>query len=197
VNDRLGLPADFGTPESHIPGERPKTTFEVCMSLNKHWGYNKFDHNWKEPPQTIRNLIDVASKGGNYLLNVGPTAEGVIPSDAVRILGVVGRWMTINGESIYATSASPLKAVPPWGRVTAGKGKLYLHVFDWPKDGKLLVPGLTGKITAAYLLANPKKTRLNLDVDAAGVAITAGATAPDPITSVVVVEIDGQSPAAR
>jgi len=188
VNDRLGLPADFGTPESHIPGERPKTTFEVCMSLNKHWGYNKFDHNWKEPPQTIRNLVDVASKGGNYLLNVGPTAEGVIPPDAVRILGDVGRWMKVNGQSIYGTNASPLRAAPPWGRVTAGAGKLYLHVFDWPKDGKLLVPGLTGKVANAYLLADPKTTRLAVAADPAGVVITVGATAPDPIVSVVVLE---------
>src|SRR6185369_12031720 len=75
VNNRLGLPADYGTPEQRIPGERQTNSFEVCMTLNKHWGYNKHDNSWKEPKVVIQNLVDIVSKGGNYLLNVGPTQK--------------------------------------------------------------------------------------------------------------------------
>ena len=188
VNDRLGIPGDYGTPESHVPGERPSTTFEVCMSLNKHWGYNKADNNWKEPPTTLRYLVDVASKGGNYLLNVGPTPEGLIQPDALRILGEVGKWMNINGESIYGTAASPLKAVPPWGRATASAGKVYLHVFDWPADGKLTVPGWNGAARKAYMLADAGKQQLTLAAAADSLTVTLPQNATDKIDSVVVIE---------
>ena len=93
VNNRLGLPADYGTPEQKIPGQRGHAPFEVCMTLNNHWGYNKNDNHWKQPKVVIRNLVDIASKGGNYLLNVGPTSDGVLPDPAVSILKDVGQWM--------------------------------------------------------------------------------------------------------
>ena len=188
VNDRLGVPADYGTPESHIPGARPSTTFEVCMSLNRHWGYNKADNAWKEPPQTIRNLVDVASKGGNYLLNVGPTAEGVIPPDAVRILKEVGHWMAVNGESIHGTSASPFPAAPPWGRVTASAGKVYLHVFEWPADGKLVLGGWSAAVSKAYLLAGAGRQPIECSAADGTLRVVLPASAPDKIDSVVAIE---------
>jgi alpha-L-fucosidase len=145
VNNRLGLPADYGTPEQRIPGEKSDTPFEVCMTLNKHWGYNKADKDFKSPKVVIQNLADIASKGGNYLLNVGPTAEGVIPSESIEILKQVGAWMKTNGESIYGTTASPLDAAPAWGRVTQKDKKFYLHVFDWPTGGSLELPKLPAR----------------------------------------------------
>jgi len=163
VNNRLGLPADYGTPEQKIPGEALKTSFEVCMTLNKHWGYNKADNNWKQPKEVIRNLVDIASKGGNYLLNIGPTAEGMFPDESTKILGAVGAWMKTNGESIYATSASPLKTTPAWGRVTKKEKTLYLHVFDWPPDGKLSLSGFPGAAKSAWLLADRSKTLLKVN----------------------------------
>src|SRR4029453_14189904 len=81
--------------------------FEVCMTLNRHWGYNKADHDWKSSATVISNLVDIASKGGNYLLNVGPTAEGVIPAESVRILREVGQGLKANGEAIYDTTGGP------------------------------------------------------------------------------------------
>ncbi|MCX5647113.1 MAG: alpha-L-fucosidase [Phycisphaerae bacterium] len=189
VNNRLGLPADYGTPEQKIPGQASKDLFEVCMTLNGHWGYNKNDQNWKSPETIVRNLADIAGKGGNYLLNVGPTAEGTIPEGSVRTLREVGKWMKVNGDSIYGTTASPL-AKTPWGRCTAKSRKLYLHVFDWPADGKLIVPGLKNKVTNAYLLAASDKT-CAVTQGAEQVTVAVPPEMPDKIDTVVVLEIQG------
>jgi len=191
VNDRLGLPADYGTPEQFIPGQASKNLFEVCMTLNNHWGYNKYDDNWKSPETIIRNLADIAGKGGNYLLNVGPTAEGTIPEGSVKTLREVGKWMTKYGESIYETTTGPFRKLP-WGRCTTKPGKLYLHVFDWPTNGKLTVPGLKNKITKAYLL-DDSKAKLHVGQgDNSEPVISIPQTAPDAIDSVVVLEIEGK-----
>jgi len=186
VNNRLGLPADYGTPEEKIPGEAPKTSFEVCMTLNKHWGYNKADDNWKQPKEVIQNLADIASKGGNYLLNVGPTAEGLFPDESVKILGEVGRWMKTNGEAIYGTTASPFAMVPAWGRATKKAKTVYLHVFDWPTEGALVVSGLPSAAKKAYLLSDPDRKPLIHDHH----KIALPAQAPDPIDSVIAVELE-------
>jgi alpha-L-fucosidase len=189
VNDRLGVPADYGTPEQHIPGRAPTRMFEVCMTLNDHWGYNQFDNHWKSPETVIRNLADIAGKGGNYLLNVGPTAEGTIPEGSVRTLREVGKWMKVNGESIYGTTASPFRETP-WGRCTAQSGRLYLHVFNWPTDGRLVVPGLRNKVTKAYLLAAPERA-CEVTPGEEQVTIAVPRQMPDALDTVVVLEIEG------
>jgi alpha-L-fucosidase len=191
VNNRLGIPADYGTPEQRIPGGRQTNSFEVCMTLNKHWGYNKNDHSWKDAKVVIQNLADIASKGGNYLLNVGPTSDGIFPSEAVQILGEVGQWMKVNGESIYGTTASPLNTAPAWGRITTRGSRLYLHVFDWPKDGKITVTGINAKVKHASLLAG-KHPKLEIQqLNPQDIQITVPNAAPDAIDSVVVLECSG------
>jgi alpha-L-fucosidase len=189
VNNRLGIPADYGTPEQKIPGGRMTNSFEVCMTLNKHWGYNKNDNNWKDAKAVVQNLADIASKGGNYLLNVGPTSQGIFPAEAVSILGDVGRWMKVNEESIYGTIASPLNSAPAWGRVTQKGSKLYLHVFDWPKDGKLTVTGINAKVKRVSLLA-AKQEKLPV-AQSNEIQITVPSAAPDAIDSIVVLECSG------
>jgi len=162
------------------------------MTMNDTWGYKSYDNNWKSSEILIRNLIDIASKGGNYLLNVGPTSEGLIPAPSVERLKEVGRWMKANGEAIYATTASPFKRLA-WGRCTkkvSGKETtLYLHVFDWPSDGQLILPGLKNKAEKAYLLNDHK--RLALESRADSVVIKVPSTAPDPVSSTVVLHIQG------
>jgi alpha-L-fucosidase len=135
-------------------------------------------------------LVDIASKGGNYLLNVGPDREGVIPAASQERLREIGKWMSVNSDSIYATSASPFKALR-WGRCTQKPGKLYLHVFEWPKNGKLNVP-MTNEIKKAYLLSAPEKT-LACSATRQGAQIQLEGAAPDPIDSVVVAEIEGKA----
>jgi alpha-L-fucosidase len=191
VNNRLGLKGDYGTPEQKIPEKKSDEPWETCMTLNKHWGYNKADNDWKEPKVVIQNLADIASKGGNYLLNVGPTSEGVIPEPAVNILKDVGEWMKVNGDSIYATTASPLDATPQWGRITQKDKKLYLHVFDWPSNGTLAVPELPSKPKKAYLLAEAER-KLEFNEASGGDTntLSVGSQAPDNIDSVIVLEIE-------
>jgi len=190
--ERIG---DYGTPEQSIPanGYGPGVDWETCMTMNDTWGYKKSDQNWKSTQTLVRNLIDCASKGGNYLLNVGPTGEGVIPEASIERLQGVGAWMKVNGVAIYATTASPFSRQLPWGRCTtkaSGKNTtLYLHVFNWPADGELLVPGLKNKVKSATLLASSLKLSTKHSED--GLAIGVPATAPDPISSTIVLDLSG------
>jgi alpha-L-fucosidase len=193
VNDRLGggFHGDTDTPEGYIPdtGYPDGRRWEVCMPMNETWGYKSADNNYTSAQQQIRNLVDIASKGGNYLLNIGPTATGEVPQPQVERLLTVGRWMKTNGESIYATAANPLPMAPSWGRITRKPGKLFLHVFDWPKDGKLSI-GISNEIKKAYLLADAG-TALKTTSNSSGVTIVLPATAPDPVDAVVVMEYTG------
>jgi alpha-L-fucosidase len=122
------------------------------------------------------------------LLNVGPTAEGLIPAPSVERLAAIGKWMKVNSESIYGTTASPLGEVP-WGRCTSKAGKLYLHVFDWPANGKLEVSGLKNKVKKAYLLADKKEAKLPVEqMSKEKIVITVPSKASDTIDTVIVLE---------
>lgn len=196
TNNRLyrPWPGDFTTPEQHVPPTGLDYDWEVCMTMNTSWGYKWYDNNWKSSADLIRMLVDIASKGGNLLLNVGPTAEGLIPDSSVVRLKQIGLWMQQNGESIYGTSASPFFKLP-WGRCTTKKTEkeqlLYLHVFNWPNDGVLRVPGLKAKIRDIYLLSNPKQ-KFAWKFEDGDVIIHAPAVIFDPINTVIVVKVKGE-----
>ena len=187
---------DYGTPEQEIPamGFGPGVTWESCMTMNNTWGYSKHDHHWKSAETLVRNLIDCASKGGNSLLNVGPTSEGLIPDASVERLAAVGKWMKVNREAIYDTQASPFKKLA-WGRCTKKVGgketTLYLHVFNWPADGKLVVPGLKNLPRQTYLLSDTKRQPLVASQTADGLCVSVPANSPDVISSTVVLKIRG------
>jgi alpha-L-fucosidase len=195
ANNRLyrPWPGDFSTPEQHIPPTGLDYDWEVCMTMNTSWGYKWYDENWKSTKTLVQYLTDIASKGGNFLLNVGPTAEGEIPQPSIKRLKAIGTWMKVNSESIYGTTASPFFKLP-WGRCTKktdNKGTtLYFHVFDWPENGKLAIPELLSEIKSATLLANSKN--LAAKTSEKGVVIDLPQTAPDDINSVIKVVIDGE-----
>ncbi|MGA2749459.1 MAG: alpha-L-fucosidase [Verrucomicrobiota bacterium] len=202
VNNRVGRDApagkppvgDYGTPEQYIPatGYGAGVDWETCMTMNDTWGFKKQDHDWKSTETLIRNLVDIASKGGNYLLNVGPTGEGLIPEASVERLQAIGQWMRINGEAIYATTASPFARQLPWGRCTrkinGGATTLYFHVFNWPADGELTVPGLKTKPWKVWVLSDATKQPLHARVTEEGLSIAVPKIAPDTISSTVVAQ---------
>jgi alpha-L-fucosidase len=152
-----GPVGDFGTPEQEIPATGvPGVDWETCMTMNGNWGYNRADKDFKSTETLVRNLVDIASKGGNFLLNVGPTSDGEFPPESVDRLNAIGNWMRVNGESIHGTQASPFPSLP-WGRCTqrpldSRTTRLYLHVFDRPGDGVLVVPGLLNDVRGARIL---------------------------------------------
>ncbi|WP_020526235.1 alpha-L-fucosidase [Flexithrix dorotheae] len=193
TNDRLGdeYPGDHKTYERHLPKQKPEADYwEICQPISGSWGYRSDDQNFKPVATLLRNLADASSMGGNYLLNVSPTSLGTLAPTAVANLKAVGAWMNTNSESIYETEASPC-GKPDWGYITMkavnGKTNLYLHIFDWPTDGKLLVP-IKNKAQKAYLLANSKKvfkTKSGED----GLVVNLAGKAPDPINSVVVLQL--------
>ncbi len=201
TNNRLDarhLTGDYQTPEQKIPTNGLPGDWETCMTINSTWGYKSFDENWKSAETLIHNLIDIASKGGNYLLNVGPTSAGVIPPPEVERLRQIGQWMQVNGRAIYGTSASPFGHPFAWGRCTektTPEGtKLYLHVWNWPADGKLLVPGLHNKNVKARLLKTNwlgLHRNLSTSSDANGLTILVPAAAPDKISSTIVLKVKG------
>ena len=160
------------------------------MTINGTWGYKTDDATWKSVPVLLRNLIDIASKGGNFLLNVGPTADGDFPDEAVVRLREMGKWLAANGESIYGTEAGPFLTKLPWGRATQRPGKIYLHVFDWPADKTLAVP-LRTKPTKAYLLA-AHNVPLEVTEATDGMTIALPDAAPDAVASVIVLEVEGK-----
>jgi alpha-L-fucosidase len=179
-------PGDFGTPEQQVPATGlPGIDWETCMTMNDTWGFKSFDDGWKDTRTLVRTMIDAASKGGNFLLNVGPTSAGVIPPESVARLREMGKWMQANGESIYATTASPYGA-PAWGRYTAKPGRVYAQVFDWPKDRQLALTGVTTKPRAAYLLADKKP--LVIEESGSGFVVRLPAAGPSAIASVLVLE---------
>jgi alpha-L-fucosidase len=201
INSRLDsykLPTKWGDytsmDDNVVPPNYRGGGWENPGTIGESYGYHKYDDDWKGPGEIIEMLVDIVSKGGNYLLNVGPKADGTIPAEAVSTLRAVGRWMDKYGESIYGTSASPI-GQPEWGRCTAKAGKLYLHIFDWPGDGQLVAKAVKSEVKRAYMLADPGKKGLGFKQSSNGDVVVrirdsgVSAEALDPSDTVIVLEI--------
>ncbi len=211
VNDRLGVDGDYETPEQFIPAAIPtkgvrlsgidpnvskllKSTvprpedfrlWETCMTINNTWAYNKNDHDYKSPRTLIRGLVEVASRGGNFLLNVGPQPDGQIQPEFQERLKAIGAWLTLNGDSIYGTTYGPVQNVQGL-RTTAKPKTIYLHLFDWTPPVST-VPGIDARVLSARLLANG--TPLKFRQTEAKLEIEIPPSAPDPDVSVIALNL--------
>ena len=196
VNGRIGnynseLMGDFQELDDNgMPSSGIEEYWETPQTLNDTWGYSRYDHNWKSSSEVIRRLVEIVSKGGNYLLNIGPDGLGRIPEPSRKVLRETGSWMKVYGESIYGTSASPLEAAD-WGFCTRKGRILYLHITDWPDSGQVEVTGLLNRIETASPLAEPDK---ELDVSAEGnyPLIDIRKAARDKHVTVIKLELDGE-----
>jgi alpha-L-fucosidase len=173
---------DYGTPEQTIPaqGLGKDVSWESCMTINDTWGFRAADTHWKSSETLIRNLIDIASKGGNYLLNVGPNGQGEIPAASIDRLAAIGAWMKINGESIHGTTASMFSHYAWDGCSTTrhskdGSVKIYLQIFKRPEGGKLVVENLMTRPKDVMVLGQSAKLNItgkegmwNLQLPASG-----------------------------
>ncbi len=196
VNGRIGNQCGdyISTGDNLIPSLPLDRDWEIPATINDTWGYKSFDHNWKSAQQIARLLVTINGRGGNYLLNVGPTAEGVIPEPSARVLREVGRWVRANGEAIYGTKPAPVLPydTSAWGGVTWKPGRLFLHVFQWPP--RLTIHGLANTVRSVRLLADPAvvlsyRTQVNTSQRQHRLVIDRPEGVSDPIASVVEVQL--------
>jgi len=195
--------------DNEIPHKVISGAWETAATINDTWGYKKDDHNWKQPDNITFKLVDIVSKGGNYLLNVGPMGDGCIPQPSQDILRRVGKWLKVNGAAIYGAGKTPFGdelggsdwrcTVQPsdwtWGK----PGKLYFHLFKWPVPGagerpvgKFSFTGVNGKIKKSYMLADPDRNLLEMELSSTGDKLTVKLPekATDEIDSVLCVEVE-------
>ena len=165
--------------------------WETPQTLNETWSYSKFDNKWKSPGEIILRLVEVVSRGGNYLLNIGPTGEGLIPQASIDILNKVGEWMKKNGESIYGTTSSPFRELL-FGKCTVKGEKIFLHVFNWPSDGSLELNGLKNDVKNAFFLTD-RNYQLRFRKEKDAIIIEVPRKPLDEINTVIVLEIDGEA----
>ena len=180
--------------DNQISMGNAKRIWETPVTMNDTWGFKSYDQNWKPVSVLIRQLVQVISQGGNYLLNIGPTSEGLVPQPSVERLGQVGDWLKKNSESVYGAGPSPFPYQFPWGIITAKPGKLYLHVFDWPKK-QLVLYGIKSKVRNARLLATGDKLMFeqkeNASIDHNELTIQLPKSPSDGSDSVIELDMNG------
>jgi alpha-L-fucosidase len=182
---------DFGTPEQETPDTKLDYYWEACWTMNNSWGYSIHDKKWKSTEMLLHELVDIVSKGGNFLLNVGPRPDGTWPDECTQRLEEMGVWLAKNGDAIYGTRYADLPA-QGWGRTTRNADTYYLLVFDWPEDGTLTLDGITGTVKSARLWGTKKQALTSKNLER-GIRVVIPAKAPQQYVNVVELVLDGQT----
>ncbi|MEP2774686.1 MAG: alpha-L-fucosidase [Luteolibacter sp.] len=184
--------ADFESlPDRMLPAERMTEDTETCMTMRHNWGYDEDDNAWKSPKDIIEFLALCGARGVNLLLNVGPDPKGNLLPEEIERLEEVGKWMEVNGDSVYGTTYSPVDYDFYWGAMTQKDQTIYLHVLEWNKDG-IEFNGIADEPAKAYFLADVEKKELPVSYDANGhvTKIEVPEEAPDNRNTVIAVEYD-------
>jgi len=184
LGDYLSL-GDMNIPVRNVGG-----LWETVDVTNDSWGYAWYDENWKSPKRILKSVISTVARGGTYMLNVGPTPDGVIPLEATNALKEAGAWIRKYPQVVYAADASPWGRQLPWGDATVHKGKLDLSIYQWPMNGKIFLPGLTNEIKVANLWVNGKKESLETEKLGNWISIKLPSDRPEQLISVVEVEVE-------
>lgn len=195
VNSRIGNDlGDYDTlGDQEIPRLPRPGLWETPDTHNDTWAYAWYDHNWKSPREIAERLVRVTSRGGTYMLNVGPDGTGRIPEQSARILREVGKWVQAHETAIHGVGPTPFGPLA-WGECTARGNTLFLHVFQWPANGRLVVPGLRTSVKSARLDGGGE---LGVEAVSGVVTIALPAIRPDILIPVVTVELDGRAEASR
>ncbi len=199
INNRgVDIHGDFFTPEQRVPEQGLPGNWEANLTISNGGGFwwRGPDSEYKTTEELVQMLADIASKGGNFLMNIGPRPDGTITPQETNRLEEMGTWMSVNSESIYATTKGVFRDLG-WGRCTVKGSDLYLHVFDWPEDGILKLRGLKNKAESAYLLADTSKKQLKVRQKKDDVFIRVGKKALDGMNTVVVLTVQGEPDADR
>lgn len=189
VNNRNLLPGDFSTPEQEITAAAEGRAWESCMTMNDSWGYQRADDDWKSPKTIVSNLVECAQGGGNYLLNIGPTGDGSVPSESLATLEAVGRWMDDNGPTIYESERCKVSTSEMAGFTRKGN-TLYVHVHFWPGN-TVAVGGLRTKVLSARMFVSKQPVEFKQEefrVQFTGLPDHP----PDPLATVIEVECDSE-----
>ena len=190
VNGRLiyGLGDYQNTCDCPLEFHVQEGDWEGIPTTNNSYGYNKNDHSYKPAGHFIRLLAKAVARGGNLLMNIGPMGTGAIDTNDVKILKGIGHWFDVNGESIHGCGRTPV-TVQAWGETTLKGNILYLHVFEWPANGKLILGGVNGEVSKAYLLSNRSKM-LKIKRYGPDLKMDLPIIAPDTTDAVIAVEFN-------
>jgi len=175
--------------DMEVPHENVEGMWEAVDTTNDSWAYAWYDEYWKTPEEILRRLIACVARGGTYMLNIGPRGDGSVPERAARALRESGEWIQRYPQVVYGTDASPWKHALPWGDVTVKGNRLYLSVFEWPTSGKLYLPGLKTKITAANLLRGSEAEPITYETSKGWTVFDLPFKAPEKLVSVIQLDL--------
>jgi alpha-L-fucosidase len=183
---------DMEVPPRNIAG-----LWETCDTNNDSWCFAWYDNNFKSPKEILHRLVSTVARGGSYLFNVGPNGKGIVPEIGQNFLKETGNWIQKYPQVIYGAGSSPWQHAMPWGDITTKGNSMFLSIFEWPKDGKLYLPGLESKIVSAKLLNADKAKKISFMIENGWTIFELPFQVEDSPASVIELQIEGNAEIAH